>query len=59
MLMMMRRRKMEMMMMRMTRMMRMRMGKGEIYEKQTPLVKWDDANLIATSFTTSYQHLIL
>ena len=57
MLMMMRRRKMEMMMMRMTRM--MRMGKGEIYEKQTPLVKWDDANLIATSFTTSYQHLIL
>ena len=24
-------------------------------EKQTPLLKWDDANLIATSFTTSYQ----
>ena len=25
-------------------------------EKQTPLLKWDDANLIATSFTTSFQH---
>ena len=27
-------------------------------EKQTPLLKWDDANLIATSFTTSCQHHI-
>ena len=25
-------------------------------EKPTPLLKWDDANLIATSFTTSCQH---
>ena len=24
-------------------------------EKQTPLLKWDDANLIATSFTTSFR----
>ena len=43
----------------MTKMVRMMMGIGDKNEKQTPLVKWDDANLIATSFTTSYQHLIL
>ena len=29
-------------------------GYRGMYEKQTPLVQWEEANLNATSFTTSY-----
>ena len=53
-----------MMMMKMVRMMRIVRGFGMsmiarmlmMMMKQTPLLKWHDANLIATSFTTSFQH---